>query len=358
MSNSRLSRKSLSRKMIVESLESRAMMAADAFHNFTMPEDADASGAVTPLDVLVVINRINQSIAGNPTGIAPAGSERAMVDVDADQSVTPLDALVVINALNTQNSFGANGMIASRVDSQRRIEFIEKAIESNILPPDLSIQEANTILETLRQGGRPELGDVMENGSLRWGQDNNPASDDRLSFPQNAPVDFSPLTYAVSQRLQAFNVSPYIIEKISDEIREATQSGNPIDIPEVRSRLSELGVDVEKIMPLTASSPDLSPPIVDMPVHPDQPNGPGRPDGDADYPSRPEEPDRPEPPSIIAPAVMVTEPVAESLLARLAEAGVSEEILTIITREIWDAINADRPLDMLKVRMRLIELGA
>jgi hypothetical protein len=55
---------------------------------------------------------------------------------------------------------------------------------------------------------------------------------------------------------------------------------------------------------------------------------------------------------------MVTQPVAESLLARLAEAGVSEEILTIITREIWDAINADRPLDMLKVQLRLHELGA
>ena len=66
----------------------------------------------------------------------------------------------------------------------------------------------------------------------------------------------------------------------------------------------------------------------------------------------------PQPPSIIAPTVMVTQPVAESLLARLAEAGLSEEILTIITLEIWDAINADRPLDMLKVRMRLHELGA
>ena len=153
MSKSRLSRKSLSRKMIVESLESRAMMAADAFHNFTMPEDANASGVVTPLD-----------------------------------------ALIVIDALNTQNSIESNGFIASRVDSQRRIEFIEKAIELNTLPPELSIQDANTILETLRQGGRPELGDRIENGSLRWGQDNDPGSDERPSFPQNDPVEFNPFT--------------------------------------------------------------------------------------------------------------------------------------------------------------------
>ncbi|MCE2810738.1 MAG: dockerin type I domain-containing protein [Planctomycetaceae bacterium] len=358
MSKSRLSRKSLSRKMIVESLESRAMMAADAFHNFTMPEDADASGVVTPLDALVVINRINQSIAGNPSGVAPAGSQSAMVDVDADQTVTPLDALVVIDALNAQNSIGANGLIASRVDSQRRIELIEKAIELNTLPPELSIQDANTILETLRQGGRPELGDRIENGSLRWGQDNDPGTDDRPSLPQNDPVEFNPFIYAVSQRLQAFDVSTDIIEKISVEIRQANQDGKPMDMPQIRSRLGELGVDVQKIMPVSANSPELTPPTVGLPVYPDQPTRPARPDGREEDPSGPGEPERPEPPSIIAPAVMVTEPVAESLLARLAEAGVSEEILTIITQEIWDAINAGSPLDMLKVRMRLHDLGA
>lgn len=357
MSKARLSRKSLSRKMIVESLESRAMMAADAFHNFTMPEDADASGVVTPLDALVVINRINQSIAGNPSGVAPSRSHSAMVDVDADQTVTPLDALVVIDALNAQNSIGANGLIASRVDSQRRIELIEKAIELNTLPPELSIQDANTILETLRQGGRPELGDRIENGSLRWGQDNDPGTDDRPSLPQNDPVEFNPFIYAVSQRLQAFDVSTDIIEKISVEIRQANQDGKPMDMPQIRSRLGELGVDVQKIMPVSASLPEWNPPICVLPV-PDQPTRPGRPDGREEDPSRPGEPERPEPPSIIAPAVMVTEPVAESLLARLAEAGVSEEILTIITQEIWDAINAGSPLDMLKVRMRLHELGA
>ncbi|MFN6400866.1 MAG: hypothetical protein ACK449_13315, partial [Planctomycetota bacterium] len=160
-----------------------------------------------------------------------------------------------------------------------------------------------------------------------------------------------------SQRLQAFDVSTDIIEKISVEIRQANQDGKPMDMPQIRSRLGELGVDVQKIMPVSASLPEWNPPICVLPV-PDQPTRPGRPDGREEDPSRPGEPERPEPPSIIAPAVMVTEPVAESLLARLAEAGVSEEILTIITQEIWDAINAGSPLDMLKVRMRLHELGA
>ncbi|MFN5918977.1 MAG: hypothetical protein ACK48K_19660, partial [Planctomycetota bacterium] len=67
MKRSKSSRKAISRKMFVESLESRSVMAGDCFHNFVLPEDADASGSVTPLDALVVINRINQSFAGNPT---------------------------------------------------------------------------------------------------------------------------------------------------------------------------------------------------------------------------------------------------------------------------------------------------
>jgi hypothetical protein len=54
---------------------------------------------------------------------------------------------------------------------------------------------------------------------------------------------------------------------------------------------------------------------------------------------------------------MVTRPVADSLLPRLAESGVSERILAILSREIYDAIAIDRPLDMLQVRLRLMELG-
>ncbi len=35
-------------------------MAADVFHNFVLPNDVDDDGSITPLDALVVINRINQ----------------------------------------------------------------------------------------------------------------------------------------------------------------------------------------------------------------------------------------------------------------------------------------------------------
>ncbi|MFM7926867.1 MAG: dockerin type I domain-containing protein, partial [Pirellula sp.] len=88
MKRSKSCRKAISRKMFVESLESRSVMAGDCFHNFVLPEDADASGSVTPLDALVVINRINQTFAGNPTDSSSA-SRIGMADVDAPRPLPP-----------------------------------------------------------------------------------------------------------------------------------------------------------------------------------------------------------------------------------------------------------------------------
>ena len=346
MNRSRITRKYLSRKMSVERLENRALLAGDIFHNFVMPEDADASGGVTPLDALVVINELNARNAGTASESSYA-SGRMKTDVDADQAVTPLDALIVINALNARD--GANGLKTSQVETPRRIERIEKAIEMNSLPPELSVDEAQSILETLRKGGRPELGDRVENGSLRWGQEDSPISDDTTPAPNSGAQEFDSLSYAVSQRLEAFSVSPFVIQQISAEIRQNQTNGTPLDLAQVRSRLGELGVDVDTIMPVPNATPDASSPVTPLPPVPDQPDQSGR-------PRSPDRPELPEPPITIA--LMVTEPVAISFLARLAEAGVSEEIIETISREIWDAIGAEKPLDMLYVRIRLTELGA
>ena len=351
MNRSRLTRKSLSRKMFVERLENRALLAGDIFHNFVMPEDADASGGVTPLDALVVINELNARIAGTASD-SNSASGRMKTDVDADQAVTPLDALVVINALNAQTVTGADGVKSSQVRTDRRIELIEKAIETNSLPPELSVEEAQSILETLRKGGRPELGDRVENGSLRWGQKDSPISDDTTPVLDSGAQEFDSLSYAVSQRLESFNVSPFVIQQISAEIRQNQTNGTPLDLAQVRSRLGERGVDVDTIMPVPSATPDASSPVTPLPPAPDQPDQPD-PSG---RPRSPDRPEHPEPPITIA--LMVTEPVAVSFLARLAEAGVSEEIIETISREIWDAIGAEKPLDMLYVRIRLTELGA
>ena len=335
----RSQRRSSNRRLILENLENRTVMAGDCFHNFMLPEDADANGSVTPLDALVVIDRINQSLANGPSR-SNATTDLALVDVDADNSLSPLDALGVINHLNSQTSMGSGAARASRVEHSRRIERIEQAIASNLLPPNFSLQDAHAALDTLRSGGRPELGDHVVNGILKWRQDDNPSTDDSSENESEQPQESRELKRlehfidSLSKRLEAFNVSPSIIATISSELLSAHQSGSPLDLMQVRDRLAQLGVDVDTMLPQAA-----------------RPEIPGRPE----MPERPENPERPERP--IMPTIVVTEPIADSILARLKNAGISAEILGTIRDEIYAGINAGLPLDLQVVRSRLEELG-
>jgi hypothetical protein len=312
--------------MSIENLENRSLMAGDCLHNFVLPEDADASGAVSPVDALVVINRVNRSAmqdSANPM----------MVDVDADDTVTPRDALIILNHLNSQSMGGDVGLRASRIETQQRIERIEKAIATNALPPNMDAEAAFAILNTLRRGGRPELGDIVENGELRWRQTNPMPAD--ASQPGPVGADGTPegfererlvrLVDAVSARLSAFNVSSEIITTIADEMRSALESDNPMQLPQVRDRLAELGVDVDSIFP--------------MPTPPERP----------DLPERPDQP--------IMITIMVTEPIAQSIIARLKSVEAAPEVIDTIGNEMFDAINAGTPLDLQQVRARLAELG-
>ena len=61
--------------------------------------DTNGSGLVTPLDALLIINRLN-AVGGGP--VTP---EAALLDVNRDGSISPLDALMVINWLNRQGIF-------------------------------------------------------------------------------------------------------------------------------------------------------------------------------------------------------------------------------------------------------------
>jgi hypothetical protein len=314
------------RRMGVESLETRSLMAGDILHNFMMPEDTDGSGSITPLDALVVINRINQSDRAAVARVVENAVR--LVDVDADNSLTPLDALVVINQINS-STLGADiaqAVRASRVDVQRRIERIEQAIVDNALPPNLTVEVAEGILRTLRSGGRPELGDRMVDGRMHWREEVVPSVDEPIgdqpaddSSDPHSPSRVDRFVDALSQRLASFGVSSEIIETISDEITAACEADNPLDLSYIRDRLEGLGVDVDSILP--------------------QP----RPHGHDDQ--------------INMPAIVVTEPIAESILTRLRNAGVTLEVIETITTEIWDGIDAGTPLDFFAVRRRLEELG-
>ncbi len=89
------------RMLRLESLEQRHLMAGDVmpFHNALVATDVNGDFNISPLDALVIINRINSQGSGSLAGQVP-GDTRSFVDVDNDNNLSPLDALVVINAIN------------------------------------------------------------------------------------------------------------------------------------------------------------------------------------------------------------------------------------------------------------------
>jgi hypothetical protein len=84
-----------------------------AFHNPLRPLDTNRDGSISPVDALIVINKINDDGPGAlPTPTSLAGvTEFLYYDTNKDGSVAPVDVLVVINLLNdpAQNGEGESG---------------------------------------------------------------------------------------------------------------------------------------------------------------------------------------------------------------------------------------------------------
>ena len=91
-------RNNLRPRLVLERLESRALMAVDGFieirHNWLNPSDVNMDGFASPIDALAVIDELNRSDRGIGSSIS------MMADTNNDGFVSPIDALVVIDALN------------------------------------------------------------------------------------------------------------------------------------------------------------------------------------------------------------------------------------------------------------------
>jgi hypothetical protein len=113
-----------SRKLRIESLESRRLMAvvqdasatgvfdsnvaADPFesrrvpavlHNAALPGDVDGNGIINPLDALIVLNACTPKRGNLPVGIPPLEAKPIYLDVNRDGGVTVRDALAVLNRI-------------------------------------------------------------------------------------------------------------------------------------------------------------------------------------------------------------------------------------------------------------------
>jgi len=87
------------------------------YQNPDLPEDVNRSGAVTPLDVLIGINRINGSGNQLPPDPIPPDTPVYYYDVDGNNLLEPLDLLLIINYLNRASIVG-EGEIQSEDDAK------------------------------------------------------------------------------------------------------------------------------------------------------------------------------------------------------------------------------------------------
>jgi len=82
--------------------------------NLTNAYDVNNDGFVSPIDVLILVNSLNNGssgllpVLGLPAGSGgEGGSGRHFLDVNGDNYLSPLDALMVINELNNRQSSGS-----------------------------------------------------------------------------------------------------------------------------------------------------------------------------------------------------------------------------------------------------------
>ena len=101
--------------------------------------DVNDDGAVSPIDGLAVINRLNGAIAGGLPEGANSQQATSYVDVNGDGKVSPIDALEIINYLNEKSAVRSEG--ESSTGGQFAIEAAEHAAEHFIFtePPSSTV---------------------------------------------------------------------------------------------------------------------------------------------------------------------------------------------------------------------------
>lgn len=98
------------------------------WHNASFPEDIDGNSSVTPVDVLIVINALNEVGRGALVNIDLSQDSVGLsyLDVNHDTAVTPIDALIVINYIN-----------ASRQDASFINEDSDSNSRSSLFAPEV-----------------------------------------------------------------------------------------------------------------------------------------------------------------------------------------------------------------------------
>ena len=157
--------------------------------------------------------------------------------------------------------------------------------------------------------------------------ENENQSGEALSAVEQPIVDTNivsePIAQAILTRLNKAGVSANVINSLREDLRLAIDTNRPWNLPQVHARLGELGLDWQILhappMSLNTQSPA------------EQPSS-----GDS---------------------ILVDEPIAKAIVARLAGIRVDSEILSATRDSMWEAIRAGEPLRLYQVHQLLEQLG-
>jgi len=227
---------------------------------------------------------------------------------------------VVINYLNSKSPDVSS--MPSGVRTENRIARIEAALANFTLPPNMDVMEAQEILDTLKAGGRPEVGERLMHGRILERSEVQRVENERSAVLVADRVGEDHRDKAIAERIEGFakrlteaGVTASVITTISSEIKAGFDAKQPLTLDQIKSRLTELGVDLSKIFP---------PPRDQDP----------RDSGEYEHRDR-----------------------LEAFAKRLRDAGVTEQIVSTMVMELKASIEAGNPLSLDQIKSRLTELG-
>ena len=136
------------------------------WQNQALKEDVDNSGAVDPLDVLVLINEIN---IGGSRPLTGTQSTPPFIDVDGDRTIGPLDVLMVINFINSHPSTGGTGTGGAGGEGERSAFERMPTLPSSVSFSSFVIDTRTERTTTRIVGGSNRVSRLGETGAEKCG---------------------------------------------------------------------------------------------------------------------------------------------------------------------------------------------
>ncbi|MEQ1831092.1 MAG: dockerin type I domain-containing protein, partial [Pirellula sp.] len=183
------------RRPVFEQLDVRMVMTVSAPmplpHNDQIPYDVDGSGQVEPIDVLIILNAINDTInrsISSPTQSNVTTISTQYLDVDGNQVVDGNDVILVANYINSHPvpfADQSNAPIATTSPSTAGAPTVHVPALIQITPPQSSVATVEPVnATTVSSGTEAQVSGASSETTAS-------TSSTSLSVPSSSPTNLS-----------------------------------------------------------------------------------------------------------------------------------------------------------------------